>query len=90
MEDSFRHKGLRKKLVDSLRKKGILNEMVLGAIEKVPRHLFMYSSFLDPTLMYSSAIYPNKESSLVDAQRNKLDVICKKLGLKPTDTVVEI
>ena len=50
----------------------------------------MYSSFLDPTMMYSSAIYPSSESNLVDAQRNKLDVICKKLGLKPTDKVVEI
>jgi cyclopropane-fatty-acyl-phospholipid synthase len=50
----------------------------------------MYSSFLDPTMMYSSAIYPDKESNLVDAQRNKLDVICKKLGLKPSDKVVEI
>jgi len=50
----------------------------------------MYSSFLDPTMMYSSALYPSKESNLVDAQRHKLDVICKKIGLKPTDTVVEI
>lgn len=50
----------------------------------------MYTAFLDPTMMYSSAIYPSKESSLVDAQRNKLEVICKKLGLKPTDRVVEI
>lgn len=50
----------------------------------------MYSAFLDPTMMYSSAIYPSKKSSLVDAQRNKLDVICKKIGLKSTDTVVEI
>ena len=50
----------------------------------------MYSSFLDPTMMYSSAIYPSSESNLAQAQRNKLDVICKKLGLKPTDKVVEI
>lgn len=50
----------------------------------------MYSSFLDPTMMYSSAIYPTKESSLVDAQQHKLDVICKKLELQPTDKVVEI
>ena len=50
----------------------------------------MYSSFLDPTMMYSSAIYPSSESNLVEAQRNKLDIICKKLGLKPTDKVVEI
>ncbi len=50
----------------------------------------MYSSFLDPTMMYSSAIYPSSESNLAQAQLNKLDVICKKLGLKPTDKVVEI
>lgn len=50
----------------------------------------IYSSFLDSTMMYSSAMYPSSESSLVDAQRNKLDVICKKLGLKPGDKVVEI
>jgi cyclopropane-fatty-acyl-phospholipid synthase len=50
----------------------------------------MYSSFLDSTMMYSSAIYQSRESTLVNAQRNKLDVICKKLGLKPTDKVVEI
>ena len=50
----------------------------------------IYSSFLDSTMMYSSAMYPSSESSLVDAQRNKLDIICKKLGLKPGDKVVEI
>lgn len=50
----------------------------------------MYKSFLDPTMMYSSAIYPQKESSLEDASLNKLDVVCRKLDLKPTDRVVEI
>lgn len=50
----------------------------------------MYSAFLDPTMMYSSAIYPSKSSSLIEAQHHKLDVICKKLHLKPTDKVIEI
>ncbi|MDR1983893.1 MAG: protein-L-isoaspartate(D-aspartate) O-methyltransferase [Prevotellaceae bacterium] len=45
MTDSFIHKGLRKKLVDGLRAKGIDNETVLAAIEKVPRHFFVDSSF---------------------------------------------
>jgi len=45
--DSYKHKGLRQKLVDTLSKKGIKNELVLKAIGKVPRHLFMDSSFLD-------------------------------------------
>ncbi|MFP4059784.1 MAG: protein-L-isoaspartate(D-aspartate) O-methyltransferase [Bacteroidales bacterium] len=45
MEDSFKHKGQRQKLVDELRKKGISDEKVLEAIGKVPRHLFMESGF---------------------------------------------
>lgn len=44
--DSYLHKGLRKKLVDEIRKKGISNEDVLEAINRVPRHLFMDSSFV--------------------------------------------
>lgn len=45
MEDSYLHKGLRKKLVEELKKKGITDSRVLDAINKVPRHLFMDSSF---------------------------------------------
>ncbi len=45
--DTFRHKGLRKKLVESLRLKGIKDENVLKAIENVPRHLFFDSGFLE-------------------------------------------
>lgn len=47
MTDSFKHKGLRQKLVDNLILKGIKNEAVLEAIRKVPRHWFMDSGFLD-------------------------------------------
>lgn len=50
----------------------------------------MYSTFLDPSMMYSSAIYPGKDSSLEEAQQHKLDIICKKLDLRPTDRVIEI
>ncbi len=47
MVDTYRHMGMRKKLIDSLRKKGILNENVLEAMNKIPRHLFLDSSFLE-------------------------------------------
>ena len=47
MTDSFKHKGLRQKLVDNLILRGIKNEAVLEAIRKVPRHWFMDSGFLD-------------------------------------------
>ncbi|MGF1585301.1 MAG: protein-L-isoaspartate(D-aspartate) O-methyltransferase [Bacteroidales bacterium] len=46
MNDSYRHKGLRKILVEDLRKKGIKDEKVLEAILKVPRHFFMDTSFV--------------------------------------------
>jgi protein-L-isoaspartate(D-aspartate) O-methyltransferase len=46
MTDSFEAKGKRKKLVEELRKKGISDEDVLNAIDRVPRHLFMDPAFL--------------------------------------------
>jgi protein-L-isoaspartate(D-aspartate) O-methyltransferase len=39
-EDTYRHKGLRKKLTDTLRQKGISDERVLEAINTIPRHFF--------------------------------------------------
>jgi protein-L-isoaspartate(D-aspartate) O-methyltransferase len=47
MKDTFTHRGLRKRLVDTLKKKGITNKEVLQAINTVPRHLFMDSGFVD-------------------------------------------
>ncbi|HPE86788.1 MAG: protein-L-isoaspartate(D-aspartate) O-methyltransferase [Bacteroidales bacterium] len=47
IEDNFRHKGLRKKLAKTVAAKGIHSEMVLKAIEEVPRHAFFNSSFLE-------------------------------------------
>ncbi len=47
MEDNYRQKGLRKKLVNNIRKQGILNEILLEAINRVPRHWFLDSAFLE-------------------------------------------
>ena len=41
MKDTYRHKGLRKNLVEEIRFKGVDDEEVLEAVMKVPRHLFM-------------------------------------------------
>jgi protein-L-isoaspartate(D-aspartate) O-methyltransferase len=54
--DSFRHKGLRKKLIDSIRSKGISDESVLEAMDRVPRHLFMDSSFIN--FSYTDKAFP--------------------------------
>ncbi|MCF8069113.1 MAG: cyclopropane-fatty-acyl-phospholipid synthase family protein [Desulfobacterales bacterium] len=50
----------------------------------------MYKTFLDPTMMYSSAIYPNEQSTLKEASLNKLETICRKIDLNPADRVIEI
>lgn len=47
INDSNRHKGLRNQLVETIKKKGIKDKMVLEAMSKVPRHLFMDSGFVD-------------------------------------------
>ena len=42
--DSFKHKGLRRLMVEDLRRKGITDERVLEAMNDIPRHFFMDSS----------------------------------------------
>jgi cyclopropane-fatty-acyl-phospholipid synthase len=49
-----------------------------------------FEVMLDPTMMYSSAIFPDGETTLEDAQRHKLDVICDKLCLGPENHLLEI
>lgn len=50
----------------------------------------LYTRFLDSEMMYSSAIYPDDNASLDEAQRHKLDTICQKLDLKSCDDLLEI
>jgi len=45
LKDTYRHKGLRKKLVNSLKRRGISNEAVLDAINTLPRHFFLDKAF---------------------------------------------
>ena len=47
MKDTSKHQGLRNQLANVLKKKGIINENVLNAVKKIPRHLFIDSSFAD-------------------------------------------
>ena len=50
----------------------------------------MFKLFLDPTMMYSSAIFTKDTQTLQAASELKLKTICDKLALKPSDHVVEI
>ncbi len=47
MTDTYRHKGLRKKLVETIKEKGIKDQRIFDAIGKIPRHLFMDSGFVE-------------------------------------------
>lgn len=50
----------------------------------------LYTRFLDPDMMYSSAIYPTDNSSLNEAQQHKLATICQRLSLNENDHLLEI
>jgi protein-L-isoaspartate(D-aspartate) O-methyltransferase len=45
MEDTYRHKGLRKRMVETVKSKGISDEAVLEALNTIPRHYFLDKAF---------------------------------------------
>ena len=56
MIDTYRHKGMRKNMLDELRQKGIEDERVLEAMDKVPRHWFLDEAFLE--IAYQNKAFP--------------------------------
>ena len=50
----------------------------------------LYTKFLDDSMMYSAAVYPDPNASLAEAQQHKLKTICDKLQLKESDHLLEI
>jgi cyclopropane-fatty-acyl-phospholipid synthase len=49
-----------------------------------------FSLFLDPTMMYSAAVYPSEDATLEQASLHKLDLLCQQLELQPEDHLLEI
>ncbi|WP_452229535.1 MULTISPECIES: protein-L-isoaspartate(D-aspartate) O-methyltransferase [unclassified Lacinutrix] len=87
MKDTFKHQGLRQKLVDVLVAKGIQDKQVLAAIRKIPRHLFMDSSFLDHA--YQDKAFPIGADQTI-SQPYTVAFQSELLQIKPTDKVLEI
>ncbi len=87
MEDTYRHRGLRKKLVDEIRKKGVLDENILGAINRVPRHLFLDSGFL--TFAYEDKPFPIGSGQTI-SQPYTVAFQTQLLGIKHGDKILEI
>ena len=62
-EDTYRHKGLRKKLTAVVRAKGITDEKILEAINRIPRHFFLDSAFDD--VAYEDRAFPIGEGQTI-------------------------
>ncbi|MDH3630739.1 MAG: cyclopropane-fatty-acyl-phospholipid synthase family protein [Gammaproteobacteria bacterium] len=64
------------------------------ARDNISRHYDLsndfFELFLDPEMMYSAAIFPSVDADLDEAALHKLEVICRKLELKPSDHLLEI
>ena len=87
MKDTFKHKGLRNKLVATLASKGITNSAVLKAIGSIPRHLFMDSSFLDHA--YQDKAFPIAASQTI-SQPYTVAFQSELLEVNPGNKVLEI
>jgi len=87
MEDTYRHKGLRRLLVEEIRKKGISDEAVLEAIGKVPRHSFMDSGFIN--FSYKDSAFPIGAGQTI-SQPYTVAFQTQLLEVKPHEKVLEI
>lgn len=86
-EDSYRHKGLRKKLIDLLREKGITDDNVLVAMQSIPRHFFLDSAFDE--IAYEDRAFPIAEGQTI-SQPYTVAYQSQLLQVKPFDKILEI
>ncbi|MCF6360288.1 MAG: protein-L-isoaspartate(D-aspartate) O-methyltransferase [Cyclobacteriaceae bacterium] len=63
MEDSYKARGLRRKLISIIKQKGIANPKVISAIEKVPRHFFLDNAFIEHA--YQDKAFPIGEGQTI-------------------------
>lgn len=87
INDTYRHKGLRLKLIQELAQKGIADEDVLNAMSKVPRHLFMESSFV--TFAYRDQAFPIGAGQTI-SQPYTVAFQTQLLQVKKHDKVLEV
>ncbi len=85
--DTFRHKGLRKKLVEIIKKKGINSKSVLDAMEALPRHFFFDSGFLE--FAYEDKAFPIGEGQTI-SQPYTVAFQTELLDVKKSQKVLEV
>ena len=86
-EDTYRHKGLRKKLTELLKEKGITDANVLAAINNIPRHFFLDSAFDE--IAYENRAFPISDGQTI-SQPYTVAYQTQLLQIKPFDKILEI
>lgn len=87
MKDTYRHKGMRRRLVETLVKKGIKDERVLSAIGAIPRHLFLDGAFEEQA--YEDRAFPIGAEQTI-SQPYTVAYQTTLLEVNKRDTVLEI
>jgi len=86
-EDSYKQRGLRRQLVESIRQKGITDEQVLTAINNIPRHFFLDTAF--EGIAYEDRAFPIGEGQTI-SQPYTVAYQSQLLEIKPYEKVLEI
>jgi protein-L-isoaspartate(D-aspartate) O-methyltransferase len=87
LSDTYRHKGLRKQLVDQIRSKGITDDRVLQAIRDIPRHYFIDSAF--DKIAYEDRAFPIAEGQTI-SQPYTVAYQTQLLEVKPYEKILEV
>ena len=86
-DDTYRHKGMRKQLIDAIRNKGISDERLLHAMLHIPRHFFIDSAF--DKIAYEDRAFPIAEGQTI-SQPYTVAYQTQLLEVKPFEKVLEI
>ncbi len=87
MTDTYRHKGMRRRLVETLRSKGIEDKRVLAAVEKIPRHFFLDKAFEEHA--YEDKAFPIGNKQTI-SQPYTVAFQTQLLAIKKREKVLEI
>ncbi|MFT5382618.1 MAG: protein-L-isoaspartate(D-aspartate) O-methyltransferase [Saprospiraceae bacterium] len=87
LQDTYRHKGLRRKLIASIREKGITNEKILSAMGRLPRHLFLDRAFEEQA--YEDKAFPIGKDQTI-SQPYTVAYQTNLLEIKKRDKILEV
>lgn len=86
-EDTYRHKGMRKKLLDSLKEKGIEDQRILDAMMNIPRHWFLDTAF--EQIAYQDKAFQIAAGQTI-SQPYTVAYQTQLLEVKPFDKILEV